>query len=119
RAVRVALLAGLGLALLTAGVWALLTLGAISSAHALTSAGGTAGPLIEATHLPPLLTAADDHLGSLKYDIECTGQETEVAAACDLEGTVFARTGTAGAFHALPLNLAPGQSGGRYIATQP
>src|SRR5258708_966349 len=69
---RAALLLALGLSLAIAAAWSLLALGAISGAHALPSAGADAQPLIDATHLPPLLTAADDHLDALRYTIACT-----------------------------------------------
>ena len=119
RATRAGLLTAFGLGLAAAVLWSLLALGAIPGAQALSSGGGSTTPLIDATHLPPLLTAADDHLDALKYDIECTGSAEDMGSTCDIEGTAFVRAGAVGAFHALPLHLAAGASGGRYIASLP
>ena len=118
RATRAVVLAALGLGLAAATVWSFLALGAIPGAQALTSAGGTIQPIIEATHLPPLLTAADDHLSALQYDIECAAPAIELESSCDIEGTVYVRTGASASFRPLALAV-DASSGGRYAAALP
>ena len=115
---RGALLATLGLVVAAAAVWSLIALGAIPGARALTSAGGSVQPIIDATYLPPLLTAADDHLDALKYTVECTAA-SEASPTCDIDGVVYARAGAAGAFHEIPLHQTAGANSGRYSAHLP
>jgi hypothetical protein len=76
--------------------------------------------LIDATHVPPLLTAAGETV-TLRYDIYCTASDgdPESGAPCDAGGTVYARAGTAGPFRALPLRLDPEAAEGRYVAAVP
>ena len=118
-----ALLAGvLGLSLAAAVLWSVLALAGVSGAKALTSAGASVQPLIDATHLPPLLTVAGDRLSLLRYDIECTDPGVESDSSCDIEGTVYARagaTGVFGVFRALPLRLDTAAAVDRYAATLP
>ena len=118
RATRALLMGVLVLSLAAAVLWSVLALGGVTSAKALTSAG-TVQPLIDATHLPPLLTVAGDHLSLLRYDITCTEPATESGSNCDVGGTVYARAGATGAFHALPLHLDAAASVDRYTATLP
>ncbi len=119
RASRVALATTLGIVLAAGAVWTLIALGAIPGANALPSAGGAGEPFIEATHLPPLLTVADDHLAVLSYTAACAGPTSEVSSPCDLGGTAYVREGATGAFHALPLHLVHSAAGGRYDADLP
>lgn len=115
-----ALLAGvLGLSLAAVVLWSVLALAGVSGAKALTSAGATVQPLIDATHLPPLLTVAGDRLSLLRYDIECTDPGVESDSSCDIEGTVYARPGATGVFRALPLRLDAAAAVDRYAATLP
>ncbi len=118
RATRSVLVGVLGLSLAAVVLWSVLALGGVSGAKALTSAG-TVQPLIAATHLPPLLTLAGDHLSLLRYDIECTVPGMESDASCDIEGTVYARAGATGVFHALPLHLDTVATVDRYTANLP
>src|SRR5436190_873202 len=48
-------------------------------------------PRVEATHLPPLLTASGEPV-TLRYDIFCAGSD-DPTAPCDAGGTVYARAG--------------------------
>jgi hypothetical protein len=118
RTTRAVILAALGLGLAAVTLWSLLALGAIPGAQALTSAGGTTQPIIEATHLPPLLNAADDNLSALRYDIECAAPATELESSCDIEGTVYVRLGGSSPFRPLALAV-DGGSGSRYTAALP
>ena len=79
----------------------------------------TSAPFIEATHLPPLLTA-DGEPVELRYDVYCgDGSETEVDAPCDAEGSVFIRAGDTGAFREIALREEPGAAEGRFVADVP
>lgn len=78
------------------------------------------GRLIDATHLPPLLTKAGEGV-ELRYDIYCTAPDgdPESGAPCDAGGTVFVRRGESGAFSPLPLRLDRTAAEGRYVASVP
>jgi hypothetical protein len=115
---RAGLLATLGLVLVAAAVWSLIALGAIPGAQALPSLGGVQ-PAIDATNLPPLLTAADDHLDALRYSIVCSAGVSESDSTCDIDGTVYVRSGASGSFRPLGLRPDPGASSGRYTASLP
>ena len=117
RATRRVMLAALGTSLVAVALWSLLALGAVSGAKALTSSGAAVQPLIDASHLPPLLTVADDHLSVIRYDIECTEPAAESDSSCDIEGSVYARAGASGVFHAFPLHLDTAAAVNRYTAT--
>ena len=100
---------------------ALLVTGGVALAHRLESTGERdPGALIEAAHVPPLLTAAGDS-SQLRYDIYCAaaGADPESGAPCDAGGTVYVRSGGSGAFQAIPLRLDPHASEGRYVADVP
>jgi hypothetical protein len=78
-----------------------------------------ARPLLDATHLPPLLTLPGVPV-ELRYDIQCApAGEGSDDDGCDASGTVFARAGTAGPFRELALGLDPGASEGRHVARVP
>ena len=119
RAARAAVVTALGLVLLALALWSLITLGAIPGAQALSSATAATQPIIDATHLSPLLTISDDHLSTLRYDIECTEPASQADATCDIEGTTYVRSGTTGAFQTLPLHLDTTATVGRYAAILP
>jgi len=76
--------------------------------------------LIEATHLPPLLTLPGEAV-TLRYDIYCAppGNDPESGAPCDAGGSVFVRPGGVGPFRRIDLRLDPGASQGRYAAIVP
>jgi hypothetical protein len=116
---RAGLIATLGLVLVAAAAWSLIALGAIPGAQALPSAGGAVQPVIDATNLPPLLTAADDHLDALRYSIVCSAAVSESDSTCDIDGTVYVRSGASGSFRPLALRPEPGASSGRYTANLP
>lgn len=100
---------------------ALLAGSGVALAHHLSSAGDAdPGSLIEAAHVPPLLTAGERPV-ELRYDIECAspGFDPESGAPCDAGGTVYLRAGTAGSFRAVPLRLDPHAVEGRYVARVP
>jgi hypothetical protein len=81
-------------------------------------------PLIDATHVPRLLTAPDEEV-VLRYDVHCAsateGAEDAVADAgiCRPRGTVFMRAGTSGPFHPTPLTIDPSAREGRWAALVP
>jgi hypothetical protein len=75
--------------------------------------------VIDATHLPPLLTAPGEHI-DLRYDVYCDGaSELEPDAACNALGTVFIRPGERGAFERLPLRVDSAAAQGRLFAEVP
>jgi hypothetical protein len=63
---------------------------------------GSNTPILEATHLPPLLTTRDEPV-ELRYDAICVGTEIEVDAPCDVDGTAFVRAGVSGPYRELEL----------------
>jgi len=77
-------------------------------------------PLLEATHLPPLLTARGEPV-ELRYDVFCGAGDEEAAsrAECDASGTAFVRAGDAGRFEQIPLRVDASASEGRYVAAVP
>lgn len=78
---------------------------------------GPAEPWIEATHLPPLLTAGEAI--ELRYDVYCSAQsEEEVDEPCEATGAVFARAGSSGAFLELPLREDPTRTS-RFVVRVP
>jgi hypothetical protein len=61
------------------------------------------GVVVEATHVPPLLTVAGERV-ELGYDAYCIDPEVEVPdGSCKLAGSVFLRRGATGRFRELPL----------------
>ncbi len=75
-------------------------------------------PLLEATHLPALITDPAQPV-ELAYDVYCATGESEASTPCDAEGTVFVRAGEAGAFEALALRRDPDAVGLRLTAHVP
>jgi hypothetical protein len=103
-----------------------LVLGAVAGVIAVLDAGGAAAdrssivdsaPILEATHLPPLLTARGERV-DLRYDVYCAPADDD-EGNCEPTGTVFLRAGQAGTFSALPLRIDPSAAAGRYVATVP
>jgi len=78
---------------------------------------GTSPASLEATHLPPLLTA-DDEVVELRYDAYCVAEE-EAEAACDVSGVAHLRQGSSGPFREVPLLEDPRAAEGRWVAVVP
>ncbi len=74
--------------------------------------------LIEATHLPPLLTTRGEDI-ELRYDVYCASSEAEADTPCSANGTVFARAGDAGAFTPIGMSKQRVVSEGRFVARLP
>jgi hypothetical protein len=74
-------------------------------------------PWIEATHLPPLLTAPGEAV-ELRYDAYCASAEN-VDEPCEVEAAVSVRRGSSGTFHALPVTEERGAPEGRLVAAVP
>jgi len=77
-----------------------------------------AKPLLEATHLPPLLTTRGETI-ELRYDVYCARSEAEVDTPCTADGTVFVRAGGTGTFQEIAVREERGASEGRYVALLP
>lgn len=104
--------AGIAIGVL-AGILTILT----GTAVAQKLAPPTAAPVLEATHLPPLLTAAGERV-ELRYDVFCAAAEADPAGACKATGSVFVRSGSAGRFR--PFALRETRSAdGRYAVSLP
>jgi hypothetical protein len=79
----------------------------------------TAKPFLEATHLPPLLTAPGEPV-ELRYDVFCApAEETEADGPCSAAGSVFVRAGQLGRFTEIALREARDAADGRFVATVP
>jgi hypothetical protein len=98
RVARLAIVAGL----LVGGIAG--TTGVVVGASAIAeSAPATPRAVIEATHLPPLLTLPGEPV-ALSFDVHCAPAGVEdPEQACQTVGSVFAREGNRGAFRELPL----------------
>lgn len=75
-------------------------------------------PLIEATHLPPLLTAPNEQI-ELRYDVYCLADDAGTDAPCEAAGTVFVRSGDTGPFREVSLQDDPAADEGRFVARVP
>jgi hypothetical protein len=98
-----------------AGVLTVVAAGA-ALAHQLAPDGPDA--VIEATHLPPLLTAPGEQV-ELRYDVFCAAAGSEVDTPCKATGSVFVRPGQAGPFRELELRDDGSPSNGRFGAEVP
>jgi hypothetical protein len=98
-----------------AGLAAVLLAGAAIAQRA---APALAKPILEATHLPPLLTVPGERV-ELRYDAVCVRPETDGEAPCDVDGAVFVRTGNAGPFQELRLQESGDTAEGRLGAVVP
>ncbi len=74
-------------------------------------------PLLEATHLPPLLTTRDERV-ELRYDVYCARSEADAETPCAVDGTVFARAGDTGAYQEIDVREERGASGS-FVAQLP
>jgi hypothetical protein len=80
---------------------------------------GVARAVLDATHVPPLLTRSGDDV-ALRYDVHCASALEGVEdQACSTGGTVFVRAGGAGAFRGIALSVDPAASEGRLLARIP
>jgi hypothetical protein len=75
-------------------------------------------PLIEATHLPALLTVGNEQV-ELRYDVYCQNGDESDDIPCAATGTVFLRTGDSGLFEAIPARIDTNAAEGRYLAVVP
>lgn len=77
-------------------------------------------PPIEATHLPPLLTATGDAV-ELRYDVYCASgaADPDIDAPCDASGNVFVRSGDSGEFREIALHVDRAALEGRYVVRLP
>lgn len=78
------------------------------------------GAMLEAAHLPPLLTAPGESV-ELRYDVFCSTSEETDELPCDAAGSVFVRAGGAGPFAQLPLRVetSAAAADGRYVTLVP
>ena len=75
-------------------------------------------PLLEATHLPPLLTTRDERSrAALRRLLRAFGGGRRNTLRVD--GTVFARAGDTGAYQEIEVREERGASGGRFVARLP
>ncbi len=79
---------------------------------------GPTEPVLDATHLPPLLTVAGEAV-ELRYDIHCGRGEEADESACAPGGAVYVRAGSSGPFRELPLALDEHVAEGRFVARVP
>ena len=96
----------------------------VGSARALAKRDTGVASLIDAKHLPPLLTAPGEEV-VLRYDVHCVPADegAEDAASdpgvCSPAGTIFLRAGMAGPFQPVPLAIDPSADEGRWVARVP
>jgi len=89
----------------------------LTSVSAAGSAPVAAGPpLIDATHVPPVLTLPGQPV-RLRYALACTPRDDGLP--CDGSGTVYARAGQSGAFRAYTLQRGDESKDGRYYLDLP
>ena len=84
------------------------------------TAGPTPGaappPLIDATHVPPVLTVRGEPI-RLRYGLVCAPREDGLP--CAGSGTVYVRSGRAGPFRSYPLHRGDESKDGRYFFDVP
>lgn len=75
---------------------------------------------VEATHLPPLLTVAGEEV-QLEYEAFCLAGDGEDTTdeRCDVDGTVFVRSGREGSFTPVPLESDTAAEGRQLVAQIP
>jgi len=108
-----------GVAALVAGALAGVAVAVLAStavANQLTS--NAQQPLIEATHLPPLLTAPDEAI-ELRYDVYCASGDVDRGEPCDASGMAFVRSGDAGPFREISLEVDRAADDGRFVTRLP
>jgi hypothetical protein len=115
RTVLLGLLLGASLGIAAGSVVALATQPAAAERHAIEPTG----PLLDATHVPPLLTVPGEAV-ELRYDIHCArGGDEPDESGCAPGGVVYVRAGSSGAFRALPLVVDQRSAEGRFVARVP
>jgi len=75
-----------------------------------------APPLIDATHVPPVLTLRGEPI-RLRYGLVCTPRDDSLP--CDGSGTAYLRAGQTGAFRPYPLERGDESKEGRYFLDVP
>jgi hypothetical protein len=75
-----------------------------------------ASPIIDAAHVPPVLTLPGEPI-RLRYGLVCTPRDDGLP--CDGSGTVYLRAGRAGSFQAYPLQRGVESKDGRYFRDVP
>jgi hypothetical protein len=103
-----------GAAGIAAGVIGGVVLTSVSAAGSAPVAAGP--PLIDAAHVPPVLTLPGQPI-RLRYALVCTPRDDGLP--CDGSGTVYARAGQSGAFAAFPLQRGDESKDGRYYLDLP
>jgi len=75
---------------------------------------------IEATHVPPLLTASGERI-DVRYDVYCGASDDEdvESGSCPATGSVFVRAGDSGGFREIPLASDGSSTQGRFVAHVP
>lgn len=73
-------------------------------------------PLIDATHVPPVLTVPGEPI-RLRYGLVCAPREDGLP--CDGSGTVYVRAGQTGPFRPYPLHRGDESKDGRYFLDVP
>jgi hypothetical protein len=92
-----------GLAGVVAGVFVGVATAVLAGSAVAHRSAGAPTPFLEATHLPPLLTASNEPV-ELRYDAYCaTAEELSPDAPCAVKGSVFVRAGEAGRFSEIAL----------------
>jgi hypothetical protein len=103
-----------GAAGIAAGVIGGVVVTSVSTAGPTPVAGGRA--LIDATHVPPVLTVRDEPI-RLRYGLVCTPRADGLP--CDGSGTVYLRAGQSGPFHPYALQRGDESKDGRYYLDVP
>jgi len=102
-----------------AGTACAVALAAITDTGTAQQPAASPEPWIEATHLPPLLTAAGEPV-ELRYDAFCVVDDgVDVDMPCDVQASVYARRGAAGRFEELAVREELGSPDGRFVAPVP
>ena len=110
------LAATIGLVVGTAAGSAFVLLAASAGAY---QGSGEANALLDATHLPPLLTSHSEVV-ELRYDVHCLpAGEDESARPCEAGGKVFVRPGSHGPYRELPLRVDETAVEERFVAAVP
>ncbi|MDX6505093.1 MAG: hypothetical protein QOE29_2218, partial [Gaiellaceae bacterium] len=94
---------------------ALLLVAATSGSASRGTDDDPASTTADATHLPPVLTAADEPV-RLSYDLNCASEEPE---GCIGNGIAYVRRGNAGAFSSYPLRFDREAPSGRHSLDVP
>jgi hypothetical protein len=106
-------------ALVAGALAGLTTVVLVGTAVAQRAAPEVPEPLLEATHLPPLLMSSTEP-AELRYDVYCTGaDDSSPDAGCAATGSVFVRPGETGPFTEIAATEAKAGPEGRFAAVVP